>query len=76
MDRFSIDTMGAIYLSAYASFAGSYVAFRHSLDLLANDGGEKEQVEAFFNFFRDYTEMQHIDYRLALIEGKFAEILL
>ena len=75
MDKFSIDTMGAIYLSAYAGFAGSYVAFRHSLDLLANDGGDdKDDVDAFLNFFGDYTEMQHIDYRLALIEGKFAEI--
>ena len=31
-------------------------------------------MDAFLNFFGDYTEMQHIDYRLALIEGKFAEI--
>ena len=74
LDRFCLNTMGAIYLSAYASFAVSYGAFRHSLNLLANDGGEQEQVDAFFDFFGDYTEMQHIDYRLALIEGKFAEI--
>lgn len=75
MEKFSINTMGGIYLAAYAAFAGSYVAFRHSLDILANDGGDnKEDIDAFLNFFGDYTDMQHIDYRLALIEGKFAEI--
>lgn len=75
MDKFKLDTIGAIYLSAYAYFADSYVAFRHSLDLVVNDGGgNKEDVDAFLKFFGDYIAMQHIDYRLALIEGKFAEI--
>ncbi len=76
MDKFKLDTMGGILLASYATFVGSYVAFRLSLDLLVNDGGDsKEEVDAFLNLFGENTEFQHIDYRLALIEGKFAEIL-
>ena len=74
MEKFSIDTMGGILLSSYCTFASSYVSFRHSLDILANDGGEEEHVNAFLAFYGEHMELQHIDYKLALIEGKFAEL--
>lgn len=74
LERFHIDTMGAILLCAYCTFASSYVAFRHSLDILANDGGEEGEVSAFLNFYGEHMNLQHIDYKLALIEGKFAEL--
>lgn len=74
LNKFSIDTMGAMLLSAYCTFATSYVVFRHSLDMLANDGGEEGEVGRFMEFYGENIEFQHIEYKLALIEGKFAEL--
>lgn len=74
MDKFQYDTIGAILLASYATYVSSYVAFRHSMDILASDGGEQKDVDAFLDFYVDNIDFQHIDYKLCIIEGKFAEI--
>ncbi|MEY8428513.1 hypothetical protein AALA00_12510 [Lachnospiraceae bacterium 46-15] len=50
LDKFDLATMGGMLLSAYCTFGTSYVAFRHSLDILANDGGEAKEEDAFLDF--------------------------
>ena len=74
IEQFNTDTIGALLLSAYYSFAISYAAFYHCLELLVNDGGEEEDVSRFMGFFSENIEFQHIEYKLVLLEGKFAEV--
>lgn len=74
LDQFNTDTMGAVLLSAYHDYSYSYVAFYNCLVLLANDGGEEEDVMRFMELYSKHMEFQHIEYKLALIDSKFAEI--
>jgi hypothetical protein len=74
-EKFDFDTIGSIFLSAYAAFADSYAIFRHCFDLITNDNDfQPDKIDAFLKLYGENTKFQHIDYRLALVEGEFAEI--
>lgn len=74
LEDFNTDTIGALLLSAYSYFALSYAAFYRCFEMLANGGGEEEDVNRFMMFYSKNMEFQHIEYKLVLLEGKFAEM--
>ena len=74
-DEFGISTIGQAMLTAYAGYADSYVAFRHSFNMLASgDEYEEDQVMAFWGLYASNTDFQHIDYRIMFFDNAFHSI--
>ncbi len=74
LNAFEIDTIGALFLAAYYNYVSYFVLFRRSLDYLVEDEGTLDDIDVFLSFYGKDIEFQHIDYKLALINGKFAEL--
>lgn len=71
-DGFGIDTVEQMLLTVYYVYAGVYVAFKHTFNMLATgEEYDEEQVTAFWSFYSDNMEFQHIDFKIACYEGAF-----
>lgn len=74
-DEFGISTIGQAMLSAYASYAISYVAFKHSFNMLATGKEyEENQVMGFWGLYASNIEFQHIDFHIMFYEDSFHSI--
>lgn len=74
-NEFGISTIGQAMLSAYASYAISYVAFKHSFNMLATgEEYEEEQVMGFWGLYASNIEFQHIDFHIMFYEDSFHSI--
>lgn len=73
--EFGISTIGQTMLSAYASYAHSYVVFKHSFNMLASgEEYEEHQVMAFWEMYATHTDFQHIDYHIMFFDDSFHSI--
>lgn len=74
-DEFGISTIGQAMLSAYASYAISYVAFKHSFNMLATgEEYEEEQVMGFWGLYASNIDFQHIDFHIMFYDNSFHSI--
>ena len=74
-DEFGIGTIGQTLLSAYAAYADSYVAFKHSFNMLVSgDEYEEDQVMAFWGLYATNTDFQHIDFHIMFFDDSFHSI--
>lgn len=74
-DEFGISTIGQTLLTAYAGYADSYVAFRHSFNMLASGKEyEEDQVMAFWGLYASNIEFQQIGYRIMFFDNAFHSI--
>lgn len=74
-EEFGISTIGQAMLSAYAVYADSYVAFKHSFNMLASGGEyEEDQVMAFWGLYASNMDFQHIDFHIMFYENAFHSI--
>lgn len=72
---FGSETIEQLLLTCYYWYADSFVAFRHSFDILvATEEHSEEQIDAFGRFFGDNIGFQHIDYKIACYDGKFTSL--
>lgn len=70
--EFGISTIGQAMLTAYASYAYMYVAFRHTFNMVVTgDEYDEKQVMAFWGLYGDESDYQHIDYRLMFYDNAF-----
>ena len=75
IDEFGIETIGQARLTAYATYADSYVAFRHSFNMLVSgEEFEEDQVMAFWGLYAENTDFQHIDFRIMFFDNAFHSI--
>lgn len=73
--EFGASTMGQALLSAYSAFAGTFAAFMVTFKLLVTDGkSDPDRVNAFWSFFTEHIDFQHIDYKILNIEGRFHSV--
>lgn len=72
------DTVLQIMLTAYCSFADKYVLTKSIFNkIMANEeaeGQNNKAVDVFIAMFGERMDIQHIDYRLVLAEGKFESL--
>lgn len=74
-DEFGIGTIGQTLLSAYAAYADSYVAFKHSFNMLVSgEEYEEDQVMAFWGLYATNTDFQHIDFHIMFFDDSFHSI--
>lgn len=72
---FGISTIGQAMLTAYAAYANSYVAFKHSFNMLVSgEEYEENQVMAFWGLYADNTDFQHIDFHIMFYDDAFHSI--
>lgn len=73
--EFGLKNVGQMLLSAYSTYALSYVAFKYSFMMLASEEKyEEEAVKGFWNMYMLETDVQHIDFKIMLIDDKFCSI--
>ncbi len=75
-DGIGKSTVGQMALSAYASFAISFVhtsyTFTNVIKLADNEeGADEKAMEMLGSLYSDMVSMQHIDFRIINIEGRF-----
>ena len=69
---FGMETVKQLLLSCYYWYADSFIAFKHSFNMLATGKEyEEDQVMTFWSFFQDNIDYQHIDFKIACYEGVF-----
>ena len=74
-DEFGISTIGQTLLSAYAAYADSYVAFKHSFNMLVSgEEYEEDQVMTFWGLYATNTDFQHIDFHIMFFDDSFHSI--
>lgn len=74
VETFGISTIGQAMLTAYAAYANSYVAFKHSFNMLVSgEEYEENQVMAFWGLYADNTDFQHIDFHIMFYDNAFHE---
>ena len=74
-EEFGITTIGQALLSAYAAYANSYVAFKHSFNMLVSgEEYEEDQVMAFWGLYATNTDFQHIDFHIMFYDNAFHSI--
>ena len=72
---FGIDTVGQLLLTGYYLYSSSFVVFKYLFDSYVTElEGEEEQTTFFWELYGDYMNMQHIDFRIAYIDGEFASL--
>ena len=75
VETFGISTIGQAMLTAYAAYANSYVAFKHSFNMLVSgEEYEENQVMAFWGLYADNTDFQHIDFHIMFYDNAFHSI--
>ena len=75
VDTFGISTIGQAMLTAYAAYANSYVAFKHSFNMLVSgEEYEEDQVMAFWGLYAANTDFQHIDFHIMFYDNAFHSI--
>ena len=75
VETFGISTIGQAMLTAYAAYANSYVAFKHSFNMLVSgEEYEENQVMAFWGLYADNTDFQHIDFHIMSYDNAFHSI--
>ena len=75
-DGIGKSTVGQLVLSAYDSFVTSFVhtsyTFDHIVKFASNEeGADEHAMEMLGALFTEMVSMQHIDYRIINIEGRF-----
>ncbi len=86
-DKFQVDTMGGVFSYCYYEASMQFVLFMHAFNALmkySSEGNEEdleskkkneEVVDALLSFYgADELQMQHIDFKIAVIEGKFCSL--
>lgn len=74
-DKFGISTIGQAMLTAYAAYADSYVAFKHSFNMLVSEEEyEEDQVMAFWGLYASNMDFQQIDYHIMFYDNSFHSI--
>lgn len=74
-DEFGVSTIGQAMLSAYATYAESYVAFKHSFNMLATgEEYEEKQVMGFWGMYDSNVDFQHIDFHIMFYDGSFHSV--
>lgn len=74
-EEFGISTIGQAMLTAYATYADSYVMFKHSFNMLASgEEYEEDQVMAFWGLYASNTDFQHIDFHIMFFDEEFHSI--
>ena len=72
---FGITTLGQALLTAYASYAYSYVSFKHCFDMLVEEyRADEKQVDLFLKLYYEDIEIQEIDYMIMMYEGGFHSV--
>lgn len=75
VETFGITTIGQAMLTAYAAYATSYVAFKHSFNMLVSgEEYEEDQVMAFWGLYAENTDFQHIDFHIMFYDNAFHSI--
>ena len=84
--KFQIDTIGGMLSYCYYLVSFNYVIFKHVFSTLMRyeeESGceteshkkDKKVVDSIFDFYSsDMISMQHIDFKILLIEGKFCSV--
>jgi len=73
-DMFGIQTVGQALLTAYSTYAISYVVFKKSFMMLTAEEFDKNAVSGFLSLYGENYEMQHIDFSIILYEKSFHSI--
>lgn len=74
-EEFGISTIDQALLFAYAAYAGSYVTFKHSFNMLVSgEEYEENQVMAFWGLYAANTDFQHIDFHIMFFDDSFHSI--
>lgn len=74
-ETFGTSTIGQAMLTAYATYANSYVAFKHSFNMLVSgEEYEENQVMAFWDLYAANTDFQHIDFHIMFYDNAFHSI--
>lgn len=73
--EFGISTVGQAFLSAYCSYALSYVLFKHTFEqfVLGNEIDD-EQIDKILSLYSENVEQQEFDFSIMLYEGKFHSV--
>lgn len=74
--EFGISTVGQAFLSAYCSYALSYVLFKHTFEqfVLGNEIDD-EQIDKILSLYNsENMEQQEFDFSIMLYEGKFHSV--
>lgn len=73
--EFGISTIGQAFLSAYCSYALSYVLFKHIFEqfVLGNEINA-EQIDRILSLYSENVEQQEFDFSIMLYEGKFHSV--
>ena len=72
-EEFGISTIGQAMLTA--TYADSYVMFKHSFNMLASgEEYEEDQVMAFWGLYASNTDFQHIDFHIMFFDDAFHSI--
>ena len=74
-DEFGITTIGQAMLSAYVTYAESYVLFKHSFNMLASgEEYEEHQVMGFWGLYASNIDFQYIDFHIMFYDDSFHSI--
>lgn len=74
-NEFGITTVGQAFLSAYSSYAYSFVGFRHMFDILMSDDSLTEQnIQLFYSMFDVNDNFQHFDFNIFAYGGAFHSV--
>lgn len=74
-DGFGITTVGHAFLSAYSSYAYSFVGFRHMFDILMSDDSlTDENIQGFYSMFDITDNIQHFDFNIFAYGGAFHSV--
>lgn len=74
-DQYGVSTAGQAMLSAYSTFAASFAAYMISFNMLADGEAHDEQrVNAFMMMYGEHMDLQHIDFKIMLFNGKFNSV--
>ncbi len=72
---FGMDTVGQLLLTGYYLYSASFVGFKYLFDAYVTElEVEAEQATFFWELYGGYMNMQHIDFRIAYIDGEFASL--
>lgn len=73
--NFGMDTVGQLLLTGYYLYSSSFASFKYLFDAYVTElDVETEQATFFWKLYGEYMNMQHIDFRIAYIDGKFASL--
>lgn len=73
--EFGISTIGQAFLSAYCSYALSYVLFKHTFEqFVLGNKINAEQIEIILSLYSENVDQQEFDFSIMLYEGKFHSV--